>query len=640
VISINNLNVSFGGYTLFTDINFHVSPKERVALVGKNGAGKSTLLKIICGIENPSSGTITKRPDLTIGYLPQQMKHSRDKSVLEETLSVYKYLYELKTELDSVTELLSEREDYQSEEYNRLIIRMNELNDRIHFLGSDNPEGSAERTLKGLGFKREEFDRPAATLSEGWNMRIELAKILLMKPELLLLDEPTNHLDIESIQWLEEYLEDYPGSLVLISHDRKFLDNVTNRTVELMLGHAYDYKVPFSKYQELRRERMEQQRAAYENQRRMIEKTEEFIERFRYKPTKSNQVQSRIKLLEKIERIELEPEDNSKLAVRFPPAPRSGEVVLRTKDLKMQYDDKVVFDDVNITIRRGEKVALSGRNGEGKTTFMRLLSGELKQKSGVVELGHNVSLGYYAQNQDKLLNANETVLETLDNIATGDVRTRLRDILGAFLFRGDDVDKKVDVLSGGERSRLAMAKLILKPHNLLALDEPTNHMDIKSKDVLKQALMNYSGTLIIVSHDRDFLEGLVDKIYEFRDGRVREHIGGVMEFLRKLKEEQLVVFQRNVPLKADIAINETPENNDSVFDYKEKKEKERYERKKRNAIIRCEEEIGLLENRIKELENKLSKGEVQSPESSIFVEYENLKKELNNKMNEWEELHT
>lgn len=635
MVSINNLTVSFGGFTLLNDINFHVSERDCIGLVGKNGAGKSTLLKIIMGIQKPTSGQILRPAELKIGYLPQQMEHRKDVTVFEEALTAFASLFELKREMEEIGNLMAERTDYDSPEYHKLIVRFNDLNDRIHYMSDDNPEGAAERTLIGLGFKREELGRLTGTFSQGWNMRIELAKILLKKPDLLLLDEPTNHLDIESIGWLEDYLATYSGSLVLISHDRRFLDNVTNRTVELMLGKAYDYKVPYSRYLELREERVEQQRAAFDNQQRMIEKSEEFIERFRYKATKSNQVQSRIKQLEKIDRIEMEPEDHSKLTVKFPPAPRSGQVVVKCSELKMQYDKKVIFDKVNLTIEKGDKVAFVGRNGEGKTTMMRIIVNELLPKGGEMVLGHNVSLGYYAQNQEDLLNKEDTVFDTLDRIAVGDIRTKLRDILGAFLFKGEDVDKKVAVLSGGERSRLAMAKLMLKPHNLLALDEPTNHMDIRSKDVLKQALMKYDGTLLLVSHDRDFLDGLVDKVYEFKDGKVREHLGGVMDFLQRKKLEHLNELEtRDKETKDEFS----EVKNKEQLSFQEQKELEKEQRKKRNAIERSEKTIEETENKIKQLELSLSQPKDSHILESELKEYNLLKSLLEQQMEEWERL--
>ena len=632
MISINNLTVSFGGFTLLNDINFHVSEKDRIGLVGKNGSGKSTLLKIIVGINRPTEGQVLKPSGLTIGYLPQQMEHAKDKTVYQEALTAFSQYFEMQKEMERINTELSSRDDYESDDYHKLIIHLNDVNDRIHYCGSDNPEGLTEKTLIGLGFNRDELNRPTHTFSQGWNMRIELAKVLLQKPDLLLLDEPTNHLDIESIQWLEEYLESFSGSLVLISHDRRFLDNVTNRTVELMLGKAYDYKVSYSRYLELRKERIDQQKAAYENQKRLIEKTEDFIEKFRYKATKSNQVQSRIKQLDKIERIEIDDEDRSTLTVKFPRSPRSGQVVVKTTDLKMQFGEKVVFDKANISIERGEKVAFVGRNGEGKTTLIRLITKEIAQKNGTLEMGHNVSMGYYAQNQEDLLDKNDTVLDTLDKIAVGEIRTKLRDILGAFLFKGEDIDKKVAVLSGGERSRLAMAKLILKPHNLLALDEPTNHMDIRSKDVLKQALINYDGTLIIVSHDRDFLDGLVNKIYEFKDCRIKEHLGGVTDFLSKKKMEHLRELEIPPIEKKN---QEIAKENKNELSYQEQKEIERKLRKKRNSIDSYEKRIGFLENKIEEIEKILSNPSKNQSLDELLNDYNGYKKELDLKLEEW-----
>ncbi|EKD31306.1 MAG: ATPase component of ABC transporter with duplicated ATPase protein [uncultured bacterium] len=634
MISINKLSVSFGGTSLFDEINFHVGDRDKIGLVGKNGSGKSTILKIIAGLSTPSSGEILKPPSVDIGYLPQQMEHSRDKSVFDEAMTAFSHILQLHMDLEAVNNELTVRTDYESREYHKFIEKLNDINDKLHLYESENPEGETEKTLIGLGFRRDELNRSTATLSQGWNMRIELAKILLAKPSVLLLDEPTNHLDIESIQWLEEYLAGFTGSLVLVSHDRRFLDRVTNRTVEIMLGRIYDYKVPYSKYTELRKERIEQQRAAYDNQQRMIEKNEEFIERFRYKATKSNQVQSRIKQLGKIDRIEIDLEDKSALSVKFPTAPRSGQVVIKAKDLKMQFDlKKVVFDNVNFVIERGEKVALVGRNGEGKTTFMRILTNELVQSKGTITLGHNVSLGYYAQNQDDLLDKSDTIFGTLDKIAVGDIRTKLRDILGAFLFKGEDVEKKVEVLSGGERSRLAMAKLILNPHNLLALDEPTNHMDIRSKDILKQALAKYDGTLVIVSHDRDFLDGLVNKVFEFKDGGVREHIGGISEFLERKKIENINDLNFAAPKIADKNIKV----NDSV-NYKEQKEAEKEIKRKKSAIVRCEKQIEELEQIISLIESGLSDGKFEDRMDLTLAQYSDLKNELNNKMNEWESL--
>ena len=653
MISINNLTVSFGGFTLLNDINFHISDNDRIGLVGKNGAGKSTLLKLILGINTPTSGRILVPQGLKIGYLPQQMEHAKDKSVMDEALTAFSELFGLHEEIDRIGVELATRTDYESKEYGNLIVRLNDLNDRISILESESAESQAERVLLGLGFKREELGRPTATFSQGWNMRIELAKVLLRKPDVLLLDEPTNHLDIESIEWFEDYLKGFPGAIVLISHDRKFLDNITKRTVEIMLGKIYDYKVPYSRYKELRKERMEQQRAAYENQQRMISKTEEFIERFRYKATKSNQVQSRIKQLEKLDRIEIDQEDRSALSVKFPPAPRSGQVVFKATDLKVGYGRKVILQNVNMTVERGEKIAFVGRNGEGKTTLMRVITKELFPMEGEAALGYNVSMGYYAQNQEDILDKNDTVFGTLDKIAVGDIRTKLRDILAAFLFKGEDIDKKVAVLSGGERARLAMAKLILKPHNLLALDEPTNHMDLLSKDLLKQALQAYDGTIIIVSHDRDFLDGLVNKIYEFKDGAVKEHLGGVNDFLERKKLESFKDLERKAsetadarPLSAEpVPAPRSSENGKeeilpdySGMSYQQMKEKEKERRKLKNRIDRCEKEIADLETKLKDLENKLGTALGREELEKLTAEYKRCKDALEEKMEEWIEL--
>ena len=638
MISINSLTVAYGGFTLLNDINFHISESDKIGLVGKNGAGKSTILKLICGYQNPTSGKVAVPSGVKIGYLPQIMEHHRGRTVIDEAMTAFADMFDLEKELEVITAELGERTDYESKEYHDLIIRMNDVNDRLAYTRSDNPQVQAERTLMGLGFKYEELSRPTETFSQGWNMRIELAKILLSKPDVLLLDEPTNHLDIESIEWLEGYLKDYRGSLVLISHDRKFLDNVTNRTVEIMLGRIHDYKVPYSKYLELRRERLEQQRAAFENQQRMIEKTEEFIEKFRYKPTKSNQVQSRVKQLEKLERIEVDLEDKSALAVKFPPAPRSGDIAYKGTDMKVGYGEKVVFSDAQIEVRRGEKVALVGRNGEGKTTLMRVIMNELDPMSGESKVGYNVNIGYYAQNQEDILDKEDTVFGTLDRIAVGDIRLKLRDILGAFLFKGEDIDKKVAVLSGGERARLAMAKLILKPYNLLALDEPTNHMDIRSKDILKQALKSYDGTLIIVSHDRDFLDGLVDKLYEFRDGKVKEHLGGVQDFLERRKLETLNELERHYKPVEEKPVEVVQKKEEAKQEYQAKKFVSKEERKIKNRISFLEKGIETIEAKMAEIEAVLSNPGPEDDVMELTRAYLENKRELDFKMAEWEKL--
>lgn len=638
MISINSLTVAYGGFVLLNDINFHISESDKIGLVGKNGAGKSTILKLICGLQNPTNGKVAVPNDLKIGYLPQIMEHHKGRTVIDEAMTAFADMFALEDELERITAELSEREDYESADYQNLIIKMNEVNDRLAYTRSDNPQVQAERTLQGLGFKYEELSRNTETFSQGWNMRIELAKILLSKPDVLLLDEPTNHLDIESIEWLEGYLKDYRGSLVLISHDRKFLDNVTNRTVEIMLGRIHDYKVPYSKYLELRKERLEQQRAAFENQQRMIEKTEEFIERFRYKPTKSNQVQSRVKQLEKLERIEVDLEDKSALAVKFPPAPRSGDIAYKSVDMKVGYGTKVVFEDAQIEVRRGEKVALVGRNGEGKTTLMRVIMNELEPMAGESKVGYNVNIGYYAQNQEDILDKEDTVFGTLDRVAVGDVRLKLRDILGAFLFKGEDIDKKVAVLSGGERARLAMAKLILRPYNLLALDEPTNHMDIRSKDILKQALKAYDGTLIIVSHDRDFLDGLVDKLYEFRDGKVKEHLGGVQEFLERRKLENLSELERHYKPVEEKPVEVIQKKEEAKQEYQAKKFVSKEERKIRNRISFLEKGIESIEAKMAEIEAVLADPGEGDDIMELTRAYLENKRELDFKMEEWEQL--
>lgn len=638
MISINSLTVAYGGFTLLDDINFHISENDKIGLVGKNGAGKSTVLKLICGLQSPTSGKVAVPSGVRIGYLPQIMEHHKGRSVIDEAMTAFADMFRMEDEIKDIVAELEKRTDYESKEYQDLIIRMNDLNDTLAMRQSESPRVQAERTLMGLGFKYDELERHTETFSQGWNMRIELAKILLSRPDVLLLDEPTNHLDIESIEWLESYLKDYRGSMVLISHDRKFLDNTTNRTVEIMLGHIHDYKVPYSKYLELRKERIAQQKAAYENQQRMIEKTEEFIEKFRYKPTKSNQVQSRIKALEKLDRIEVDEEDRSRLSVKFPPAPRSGDIAFKAVDLTVGYGSKVVFSGANIEVKRGEKVALVGRNGEGKTTLMRVIMRELDPMSGEARVGHNVNIGYYAQNQEDILDKNDTVFETLDRIAVGDIRTKLRDILAAFLFKGEDIDKKVAVLSGGERARLAMAKLMLKPYNLLALDEPTNHMDIRSKDILKQALKSYDGTLVVVSHDRDFLDGLVTKLYEFRDGHVKEHLGGIQEFLDSRRIETLNELERHIKEEKAPAPEKEERKAAAKDEYNVRKFVSKEERKKRNRISFLEKGIAEIEAKMKEIESVLSNPGEKDDIMELTRTYLENKRELDAKTEEWASL--
>lgn len=632
MISIEDVTVAYGGFVLLDKINFHISESDKIGLVGKNGAGKSTILKLICGLQNPTSGRIDMPKDITIGYLPQIMEHHKGRTVLEEAMTAFEQSTVIEKEIESITEELGRRTDYESDDYAALIERLSSLNDRLSVSHSEPPEVQARKTLMGLGFLEDELGRRTETFSQGWNMRIELAKILLRQPQVMLLDEPTNHLDIESIEWLEEYLGARRCSLVLVSHDRKFLDTVTNRTVEIMLGRVHDYKVPYSKYLELRKERIAQQTAAFENQQKMIQKTEEFIQAFRYKPTKSNQVQSRIKALEKLDRVEIDETDNATLTVKFPPAARSGDVVFKGTDLTVGYPQKVVFRDANVEIKRGDKVALIGRNGEGKTTLMRVIAGELEPFSGEAKLGHNVDLGYYAQNQEDILDKSETVFSTLDRIAVGDIRSKLRDLLAQFLFRGEDIDKRVSVLSGGERARLGMAKLMLQSHNLLALDEPTNHMDIKSKDILKQALKAYDGTLIVVSHDRDFLDGLVDKMYEFKDGHVREHLGTVAEFLAKRKIETLHELERLSAQEAK-PVDEAKSTQKAAFE--QSRQTTKVDRKKKNRISYLECEIGKLEAKMKEIEDKLSTPGPDDDIMELTRSYLEYKRDLDAKTEEW-----
>lgn len=634
MISIEDVSVAYGGFVLLDKINFHVSDTDKIGLVGKNGAGKSTILKMICGLQNPSSGRIDKPKDISIGYLPQIMEHHKGRTVLDEAMTVFRSNAEIEAKIAGLTRELEQRTDYESDAYAELIEELTSLNDILEMSHSEPPEVQARRTLLGLGFRDDELGRNTETFSQGWNMRIELAKILLGKPRVLLLDEPTNHLDIESIEWLENYLKSTRCSLLLVSHDRRFLDNVTNRTVEIMLGHIHDYKVPYSKYLELREERLQQQNAAYENQQKMIQKTEEFIRAFRYKPTKSNQVQSRIKALEKLERIEVDETDKVSLTVKFPPAPRSGDVVFKAVDLELGYPQKVVFSHANIEIRRGEKVALIGRNGEGKTTLMRAICSELEPISGEARLGHNVQIGYYAQNQEDVLDKNETVFSTLDRIAVGDIRTKLRDLLAQFLFRGEDIDKRVSVLSGGERARLGMAKLMLQSHNLLALDEPTNHMDVKSKDILKQALKAFDGTLIVVSHDRDFLDGLVDKMYEFRDGKVTEHLGSVSDFLAKRKIENLQELERKVSTQKQ----ESGQKVEQKQLVEQKRQEVKMDRKKKNRISYLECEIGKLEQKMAEIEKVLASPGPEDDIMDLTRDYLECKRDLDAKTDEWGEL--
>lgn len=648
MISLDNLTVSYGGWTLFDNISFLINPKDRIGLVGRNGAGKTTLLRIITGEQQPTSGHVTLNGECTIGYLPQTMRVADTTTLAEETAKAFDEVLRLEAEIASLTREIAERTDYESAGYEQLLHRLNDAQDHYHILGGDTREADIEKTLLGLGFKRTDFGRATSEFSGGWRMRIELAKLLLRRPSIFLLDEPTNHLDIESIQWLEEYLKNYNGAVLLISHDRAFLDNVTNRTVELSLGKVTDYKVSYSKYVVLRAERRAQQMAAYENQQRMIEKTEEFIEKFRYKPTKSNQVQSRIKQLERLERLEIEEEDLSTLNIKFPPAPRSGQIVAEINEAGKSFGTKHVFSGANFIIEKGDKIALVGRNGEGKTTLARMLIGQLTPTEGSVRLGANVNIGYYAQNQDDLMDGEFTVYDTLDRVAVGDIRTRLRDILGAFLFRGEDIDKKVKVLSGGERARLAMARMMLEPRNLLILDEPTNHMDMRSKDILKSAIMKYDGTVVVVSHDREFLDGMVQKVYEFRDGGVKEYLGGIYYFLEKRKLESLQeIERRDAPAKpaANPAANPAAKsaaqpaaNRDAAasgkLTYEQRKEQEKQLRKLRRAVETVEAELAEIEKQIAAYDAKFAAATEYN--EADYKAYNDLKARYDHQMHEWE----
>ena len=650
MISVNQLTVSFGGSDLFKQVSFQLNDRERVGLVGRNGAGKTTLLRLIAGQQQPTSGSIQKPKDLRLGYLPQQMPLAEGRSVLDEAMRALDETERLRAEADRLGAVLAERTDYESAEYLAMIDRLAHLNDLYAMLDGVEAIAQAEQALTGLGFRRADFTRPTTEFSGGWRMRIELAKILLRQPQVLLLDEPTNHLDIESIQWLEDYLcTQASAALLLISHDRTFLDSVTQRTIEISLGQLHDYRVPYSKYVVLRRERHEQQLAAYRNQQKMIEDTQEFIERFRYKPAKAVQVQSRIKMLDRLEVIEVEEEDVATMNIKFPPAARSGDVVLQAKEVAKSFGDKQIFANANITIERGQKVAFVGRNGEGKTTMSRIINGELAPTEGTVRLGHNVTLGYFAQNQDEILQGELTVLDTIDQVAVGDIRTRMRDILGAFLFRGDDIDKRVKVLSGGERNRLALAKLMLEPHNLLVLDEPTNHLDMRSKDVLKHALKQFDGTLILVSHDREFLDGLVDKIYEFANGTVREHIGGIFEFLQRRKLEslkQLEAQQQRAATKGKAeskaeAKTEAAPAPSSQQQREQRRQADRQVRQLQNRIAAVEQQISELDEQLAQMDEALANPEahgINLSDGSYFDRYQATKRQSTELINQWEAL--
>ena len=642
MISINNLSVEFSARSLFDNINYVINPRDRIALVGKNGAGKSTMLKIIAGLQQPTAGTVSVPADVTIGYLPQQMKLQDSVTLAEEVRKAFSHIQQLHDRLDHLNAELAMRTDYESDEYHKLIEQITDLTEHIAIVGSDNCEAEMEKTLLGLGFVRSDFNRPTSEFSGGWRMRVELAKLLLTRPDVLLLDEPTNHLDIESIQWLEQFLGTKAKAVVLVSHDRAFIDNVTNRTIEISLGKIYDYSVNYSKFVQLRKERIEQQMRAYQNQQKQIADTEEFIERFRYKATKAVQVQSRMKQLAKIERIEVDEVDTARLNLRFPPAPRSGDYPVIADNVGKAYGDHQVFDHATFSIKRGEKVAFVGKNGEGKSTLVKCIMGEIPY-SGMLKIGHNVKIGYFAQNQAQLLDESLTVFDTIDRVAVGDIRTKIRDILGAFMFGGEASDKKVKVLSGGEKTRLAMIRLLLEPVNLLILDEPTNHLDMATKDILKQAIKDFDGTVIVVSHDREFLDGLVEKVYEFGGGLVRECLGGIYEFLEKKRISSL----HELELSKSTGKSEAPKTvkteqakSDSEptaakprLSYAEQREREKTLRRLQKKVQEAEAEISRLEAEIAAIEAELAAG---STDSELYRRHADTTKALENAMSIWE----
>ncbi len=638
MLSVNNLSVYFTGRYLFDNVTFLVNERDRIGLVGKNGAGKTTLLRIINGDQIPETGIVSKKSEMTIGYLPQEMITKGNDTIFNETLKAFEKALKLKAESEELSRQITERTDYHSDSYLALIQKLHDCNDHFLMLGGNNIEGDTEKVLLGLGFKASDFNRKISEFSGGWKMRVELAKLLLKRPDLLLLDEPTNHLDIESIQWLEDYLQTFSGAVVLVSHDRAFLDNVTSRTIEITLGKIYDFKCSYSEYVDQRAEMLEQQLAAYENQQKQIADIERFIERFRYKATKSRQVQSRIKMLDKVDRIEVENIDKSSIHFKFPPAPSSGKVVVEAKGLTKYYGEKRIFENIDFAIQKNDFVAFVGRNGEGKTTMAKVIVENL-QHTGECIIGYNVRIGYYAQNQADLLDPEKTVFETIDDVAVGDIRPKVRNILGSFLFTGEDIEKKVKVLSGGEKSRLALARLLLTPVNLLVLDEPTNHLDMVSKDILKNALLMFDGTLIVVSHDRDFLQGLTQKVFEFRDGAVKQHIGDVYAFLDKLKIRNLDELSRKQQLRSG---NKSPESvSDNKAQYEKKKAFDKELRKINNKIEKTEQEIYNLESEIAGIDKILADPDKYMSvlnDQKLYSKYNNLKKELEIAMTSWEQL--
>jgi ATP-binding cassette, subfamily F, member 3 len=637
MFSVNQLSVHFSGTYVFDDVSFIINPRDRIGLVGKNGAGKTTLLRIMCGLLEPEKGNVVIPSDATSGYLPQEMEHTSERNIFDEALTAFDKVEKIQKDIESLSQKIQERNDYDSPEYMKLIERLNRANEEFDIFGGPTMEADTEKVLLGLGFEKSDFSRSLLEFSGGWKMRVELAKILLRKPDLLLLDEPTNHLDIESIQWLEDFLGTYRGAVVLVSHDRAFLDNVTNRTVEIMLGKIYDYKACYSDYVVLREERREQQLAAYTNQQKQIDQIERFITRFRAKSTKSRQVQSKLKYLDKIERVEIDDVDSTAIHFRFPPAPHSGRVSIEAEEVSKRYGDKTVLHDLSFAIVRGEKVAFVGRNGEGKTTLSRIIVGDLEYE-GELKKGHNVSIGYYAQNQAELLDYNRTVFQTIDDVAIGDMRPRVRGLLGSFLFGAEAMDKKVKVLSGGEKSRLALAKLLLSPVNLLVLDEPTNHLDMVSKDILKNALLKYDGTLIIVSHDRDFLQGLTNKVFEFRNHGIRQYPGDIYDYLDSRKLESLKQLELQ---KKNSKLNNENNISDNKQQYEKKKEFDRELRKLTGQVSRMEEEIAATEKEIEDIDNKLADPDHYPGlinDQKIYREYNSLKENLVKLLAEWEKL--
>lgn len=639
MLSVEHLSVEFSARPLFSDVSFVINKKDRIALVGKNGAGKSTLLKILSGHQEPTSGTVSVQNDITIGYLPQVMVLSDEHTVMQEAEKAFEHISEMQENIDRLNNQLAERTDYESADYMALVDRFTHESERFQMMGGMNYHAELERTLQGLGFSTSDFDRPTKEFSGGWRMRIELAKLLLRRPDILLLDEPTNHLDIESIRWLEKFLAHSASAVVLVSHDRAFINNVTNRTLEISCGKITDYKVKYDEFMKLRAERREQQLRAYENQQKEIADIKDFIERFRYKPTKAVQVQSRIKQLEKIVPIEVDEVDNSCLHLKFPPCSRSGDYPVICDEVEKSYGEHCVFHNVNLTIKRGEKVAFVGKNGEGKSTLVKCIMGEIPY-TGTLKLGHNVEIGYYAQNQAQLLDGECTVFDTIDRVAKGDIRLKIRDILGAFMFGGEASDKKVKVLSGGERSRLAMIKLLLEPVNFLILDEPTNHLDMRTKDVLKEAILSFDGTVIVVSHDRDFLDGLVSKVYEFGGGQVREHIGGIYDFLQKKEMESLDELHATGSPSANTtnsasSNNTQPQMSEGKLSYEERKEQAKTRRKLEKEVERCETEVSRLESEKAVLEAKLATPE-GAADTALFSQYGQIQQDLSQAEDAWE----